>query len=112
MMRTGFFVALLISSMASAAAAQPAQTDTTKKKDLPLPAARSVDLDTDEGTWISVDVSPNGSTVVFDMLGDLYTVPFAGGNATQITSGMSFDAQPRYSPDGNWVTFTSDRDGS
>ena len=80
--------------------------------DLPLEAARTLSLDTDEGTWISVDVSPDGGTVVFDLLGDLYTVPLAGGDATALTEGMAYDAQPRYSPDGSQVVFVSDRDGA
>ena len=61
--------------------------------------------------WISLDVSPDGETIVFDLLGDLYTLPIAGGQATRLTSGMSFDAQPRWSPDGESVVFVSDRSG-
>ena len=80
--------------------------------DLPLTAARAVSLDTDEGSWISVDVSPDGDTIVFDLLGDLFTIPFAGGDAAPLTEGMAFDSQPRYSPDGSQVVFVSDRDGA
>ena len=80
--------------------------------DLPLTPARALSLDTDEGTWISVDVSPDGETIVFDLLGDLYTLPFTGGEATPLTSGMAWDSQPRYSPDGGRVVFVSDRDGA
>ncbi|HWC44931.1 MAG TPA: amidohydrolase, partial [Casimicrobiaceae bacterium] len=65
----------------------------------------------DEGTWISLDVSPDGQTIVFDLLGDLYTIPIAGGTATALTSGMAYDAQPRFSPDGKSIVFTSDKDG-
>jgi len=78
---------------------------------LPLEPARTLSMDVAEGTWMSVDVSPDGGTVVFDLLGDLFTVPIDGGEATQLTSGMAYDAQPRFSPDGAWVVFTSDRDG-
>ena len=78
---------------------------------LPLEAARYASIDLTEGTWISVDVSPDGGTLVFDYLGDLYTVPITGGDATQLTSGMAVDAQPRFSPDGEWVAFSSDRSG-
>ena len=80
--------------------------------DLPLEPERTLSLDTDEGTWISLDVSPDGGTVVFDLLGDLYTVPLAGGDAKALTAGMAYDAQPRYSPDGSQVVFVSDRDGA
>ena len=84
-----------------------------KKKDAPLPLAgtRSVHLDTDEGTWLSVDVSPDGKSIVFDLLGDLYTAPLAGGDATRLTSSLAFDTQPRFSPDGTKLLFISDRSG-
>lgn len=70
-----------------------------------------VDLEVDEGTWMSLDVSPDGSEIVFDLLGDLYTLPIGGGTATPLTSGLAWDMQPRYSPDGGTVAFTSDRGG-
>ena len=82
------------------------------EKPLPLEAGRTFALDTREGTWLSLDVSPDGRTIVFDMLGDLYTIPFAGGDATRLTSGMAFDAQPRFSPDGASIVFISDREGA
>lgn len=84
---------------------------TGRQPDLPITPARTINLDTDEGTWISLDVSPDGRMIVFDLLGDLYTMPIAGGTATALTRGMMYDAQPRYSPDGRFVVFTSDRDG-
>jgi len=69
---------------------------------------REVALDTTEGTWISLDVSPDGSTIVFDLLGDIYTIPFAGGDATPIRTGLAWHMQPRFSPDGSKIAFTSD----
>jgi Tol biopolymer transport system component len=78
---------------------------------LPLAASRKAEFTATQGTWISLDVSPDGNTLVFDLLGDLYTMPIAGGKAKRITSGMAFDAQPRFSPDGKKVVFVSDRSG-
>src|SRR5690606_17899982 len=71
----------------------------------------TVRFTTDEGTWMSVDVHPDGGTLVFDLLGDLYTLPIGGGAATRITSGPAYDVQPRFSPDGARIAFTSDRSG-
>jgi Tol biopolymer transport system component len=115
-MRIRTLLALALIGPASLAAqatpATPATPVAPARLDLPLQPARSISLDTDEGTWISLDVSPDGQTIVFDLLGDLYTLPIAGGSAAQLTRGMMFDAQPRFSPDGRDIVFTSDRDGA
>ncbi|MCK8521432.1 amidohydrolase family protein [Aquimarina sp. D1M17] len=88
--------------------------DTTKKatEELPLEPERTISFTTDQGTWISLDVSPDGKTIVFDLMGDIYTIPIAGGKATQITKGMAYDVHPRYSPDGKSLVFISDKSGS
>ena len=72
---------------------------------------RKVVLDTDETTWSNLDLSPDGKTIVFDMLGDLYTVPIEGGEAVALTEGMAWDYQPKFSPDGLSIAFVSDREG-
>ena len=76
----------------------------------PLPR-RPVTVDTDEGTWINIDVSPDGRTIVFDLLGDIYTMPVAGGTPTRVAEGMAWEQLPRFSPDGTRIAFTSDRGG-
>ncbi len=96
---------------AGAAAQETASLDSLDREGLPLEVGRRLRYTATEGSWISVDVSPDGTTLVFDHLGDLFTVPLAGGRATRLTRGMGFDAQPRFSPDGRHVVFTSDRDG-
>lgn len=82
-----------------------------KKKDLPLEAARTIPIKTNEGTWMSLDVSPDGKTIVFDFLGDIFTMPISGGKPVAFTKGMAFDSNPRFSPDGTKISFISDRSG-
>ena len=88
------------------------QKKDTPKWDVQTPPGdwgwKDVKIDTTEGTWISVDVSPDGKTVVFDLLGDLYTVPISGGDAKAIRKGIAWHMQPRFSPDGSKIAFTSD----
>jgi len=72
---------------------------------------RDVEFTTNEGTWMCLDVSPDGKTIVFDLLGDLYTMPIAGGTATPLRQGLAWEVQPRFSPDGKKISFTSDAGG-
>ncbi|MES2103375.1 MAG: amidohydrolase family protein [Pseudomonadota bacterium] len=76
----------------------------------PGPAA-SVALDTRTGTWMTVDVSPDGKQIVFDLLGDLYLLPIAGGEAKALTHSMAWEMQARFSPDGKQLTYMSDEGG-
>lgn len=79
--------------------------------DLPLEPDRTVHLQTNEASWLSLDVHPNGEKIIFEFMGDLYELPIEGGEAVRITRGLAFDTQPTYSPDGSKVAFISDRNG-
>ena len=79
---------------------------------LPLKGSREIAFQTDAVTWLSLDVSPDGATIVMEAVGDLYVLPIEGGDARRITSGMAFDSQPKFAPDGKRIAFVSDRDGS
>src|SRR5260370_631028 len=83
-----------------------------RKPSLHLKPERTIEFTVDEGTWLSLAVSPDGKSILFDMVGDLYTLPIQGGQAKRITSGLPFDSQPVFSLDGKMIAFTSDRDGS
>ncbi|MGQ0646222.1 MAG: amidohydrolase family protein [Gemmatimonadaceae bacterium] len=102
-------LALAITIATPTTHAQPAAG--APRPGLPLQPARALKFTATKGSWMSVDVSPDGQRIVLDLLGDIYTIPFAGGSATRLTSGLAHDAQPRFSPDGRRIAFLSDRSG-
>jgi len=75
----------------------------------PLGPSALLEFTTDEGTWMNLDVHPDGTEIIFDLLGDLYVVSIEGGPAKRLTEGAAYDMQPRFSPDGTRILFNSDR---
>lgn len=57
-------------------------------------------------------ISPDGSTIVFTYMGDLYTVSSAGGKATQLTQHEAHDYKAVWAPDGQSIAFASSRNGN
>ena len=103
--------ALLLATSPVTLHAQAPLDSAARKRGLPLEQARTVEFTTSRGTWTNVDVSPDGRTLAFDLLGDLYTMPITGGRAARLTGGLAFDGQPHFSPDGTKLLFVSDRSG-
>lgn len=112
-MKLPFVVFAAVIASAPSVALSQTDDEAEEKWDVtapPLPT-RDVAIDVDEGTWMNLDVSPDGRMIAFDMLGDIYVMPITGGAAQSIASGMAYEMQPRFSPDGAKIAFTSDRDG-
>ncbi len=84
-------VALLVATLASAGAAHAAE----------------------RALWLrQPSISPDGAAIVFSYRGNLWKVPAAGGLATPMTVGKSYNTTPVWSPDGTRIAFASDRNGN
>ncbi|WP_340202636.1 amidohydrolase family protein [Ascidiimonas sp. W6] len=117
MKKFGLFTITLLTSLFSLNAQEETKkqiADSLKKatKELPLEPERTVSFSTDSGTWISLDVSPDGTQIVFDLMGDIYLMPIDGGMAERLTEGLPYDVHPRFSPNGAKIVFISDKSGS
>ncbi|HSF44923.1 MAG TPA: hypothetical protein VLA58_02900, partial [Chitinophagaceae bacterium] len=106
-MRSFFLTALIVLSSSVISAQDKPKWDVSN----PGGPFKEVAFTVKEGTWMNLDVSPDGKEIVFDLLGDIYAIPVSGGNARLIRGGHAFQVQPRFSPDGRKILFTSDEGG-
>lgn len=105
-MKKSLFIALSIISSSLFAQQNP-------KWNIEKPSGptKSFSFQTNEGTWMNLDLSPDGQEIVFDMLGDIYKIPVTGGKATLLAGGLASEVQPRFSPNGKFISYTSDKEG-
>src|SRR5919106_1217149 len=64
----------------------------------PRGTSRQIDFVTTEGTWLSIDISADERSIVFDLLGHIYRLPITGGDAVLLTgeSGVAINSHPRF----------------
>jgi imidazolonepropionase-like amidohydrolase/Tol biopolymer transport system component len=105
------FLAAALALPCGATQAQDKKEEAKWKVEAEHGPQKDVTVTTNEGTWMSVDVSPDGKEIIFDMLGDIYMMPAAGGKAKLLRSGRAYEVQPRFSPNGQYISFTSDAGG-
>lgn len=120
-MRSLIFLGALLAAACTSASAETGASDTSQSQGVgasipfmtPKGAPRTIDFKTDEGTLMSVDVSPDGKWILFDLLGEVYRLPAGGGRAECLTcgSGVALNFHPRFSADGREIAFISDRSG-
>lgn len=106
-----YLITALLLSMIGTASAQEKKEAQKWEVEKYKGSTKSFAITTNEGTWMNLDVSPDGKEIVFDLLGDIYVMPITGGTAKLLSGGVAFEVQPRFSPNGKYISFTSDRNG-
>lgn len=108
MIKKFIFSLLLITSLSASYAQEANKWDIEKYQG----TTKNFSITTNEGTWMNLDVSPDGKEIVFDLLGDIYVMPITGGTAKLLSGGIAYEVQPRFSPNGKYISYTSDRSGA
>lgn len=111
-MRTSRFLTILSMAITLATFAQEKKETPQWEVEKYKGPTKSFSITTNEGTWMNLDVSPDGKEIVFDLLGDIYVMPITGGTAKLLSGGVAYEVQPRFSPNGKYISFTSDRSGA
>jgi len=64
-----------------------------------------------EGTNMALALTPDGSGLVVDLMGQLWELPVTGGGANSLTPATVVARNPRFSPDGKFIVYQSDSNG-
>jgi len=106
-------LAIALAMSASPVLATSSKTEKSTKWDVNAPQGKfkNIDINVSQGTWMNIDVSPNGKEIIFDLLGDIYKMSIDGGKVTPLIKGIAWHMQPKFSPDGKHIAFTSDQGG-